>query len=198
MTYDVPALTIHYVLQSLGDSSGAYYESLLTEAGLSRFLQHVPEATWEPVATRAELVALFAAVYHTLGPVLTRNFLRTWGRFTGNNFAQTEIAQAMKAEADQVPPDARLAWFVHALADFSARTWAPHILSEDAEAWYCEMDPCPVCLQIRGATQPICGDVEGMYSTLAQHIIGRRVVVEEVACAAAGAPRCKWAYYKNR
>jgi predicted hydrocarbon binding protein len=35
-----------------------------------------------------------------------------------------------------------------------------------------------------------------MYTPLAKFFIGRRVTIAEVECAAAGAPRCKFAYYK--
>ncbi len=196
MAYEVPAMTIHFMLQTLQESSGAHYEKLLTDAGLTRFLRKLPPENWEPVAEQTELTRLFTAVYHTLGESLTRTFLRNWGQFTGNKFAANPLVADLRAEAQALPPAAQLAWFVQTMATLSARSWAPHILSEDARAWYCEMDPCPVCRDIRGAHGPICGDCEGMYGAMAKHLLGRRVVIEEVACAAAVAARCKWAYYK--
>ena len=196
MAYEVPATTIHFVLLALKESSGAHYEKLLTAAGLTRFLLRLPPDSWELVAERNELTQLFTAVYNTLGEALTRTFLRNWGQFTAHKFAANPLVAELRAEAQALPPEQQLAWFVQTMAAFSARSWAPHIISEDDRAWYCEMDPCPVCRDIRGAHGPICGDCEGMYSAMAKHLLGHRVVIEEVACAAAGAARCKWAYYK--
>ncbi len=104
MAYEVPAMTLHFVLESLQESSGKNNEKLVIAAGLNRFLRNLPPESWEPVAEQAELTRLFTAVYKTLGESLARNFLRTWGQFTGEKLTQTPLMRDLRTAAQAVPP----------------------------------------------------------------------------------------------
>jgi bacteriochlorophyll 4-vinyl reductase len=197
MAEGIPATTIHLVLQSLKSSSGPHYEQILADAGMTRFLDNLPPLGWQPVATRDEFSRMFAAVYERLGESLTRNFLRTWGQMTAQGFLQTEDGKAMLTAAARVPEKDKLAWFAKAMADLSAQAWSTQTLEDAPDAWYFTMDDCPICRHVRGAGAPLCTDVEGLYGAIARQVFGRRLRIAEVACVATGAPRCRFAYYKD-
>jgi bacteriochlorophyll 4-vinyl reductase len=195
MAMDISARTVHAVLHSVQEISGIQYNGLLARAGWSRFAASIPPVSEDLIATRAELERLFANVYPLLGEGLTRLFLRNYGRLLARQILAEDTGPRLQAKAP-TPPEQRLAWFAAAMTQMSTHSWTPATLSDDPHAYYITFERCPLCAGVPNAHAPLCATMEALYSHLAQHLIGRRLRVVEVACAATGAPHCRVALYK--
>ncbi|HMA32831.1 MAG TPA: V4R domain-containing protein [Chloroflexia bacterium] len=196
MAGEVPAYTMRAVLQAMQEVGGRQYASLVTQAGLSRFLQALPADDPAIVASTAELSQLYGIVYNMLGEGATRLLLRNYGTVVAQMGLQMEWGHELAARAAEVPIEQRLAWLVPYLANFLGIAWAPHTASEDAKAWYLATADCPICVEIRGAKAPLCANDEAIYGAIARKVMGRRVHVAEVECLAMGQAHCKLAFYK--
>jgi predicted hydrocarbon binding protein len=184
------------VLQAIQETSGPQYPNILRAAKLNRFIDALPEEGIHPVATREEFERLYSAVYQMLGESLTRLFLRNYGqRMAVQLLANPEMQQRI-AHAATLAPAQRLEAFVHGYAEYSARVWAAIRITQDEQAWYLELEYCPNCAGIHGATAPICQSPVVVFGTLAKAAVGRSVRITELTCAAAGDAHCKFALYK--
>jgi hypothetical protein len=194
--YNVPANTLRMVFQSLASVGGPQYQRVLHDAGLMRFTDTLPPDTFEPLATGEELAGLYAAAYARLGEPLTRLFLRHYGRLLPDRLLNTEWGRQVVIQADQVPFERRLEWFLRELARITAQQRTRLIISEDEWAWYIALERCLICSGIRGVHAPICANGEVNYKGMAERVVGRRMRVIEVECVAMGGPRCKYAFLK--
>ncbi len=188
--------TMHSVLQAVQETSGPQYASILRAAGLTRFIDELPEEGWQPVASREELERLYSTVYQMLGESLTRLFMRNYGHRLAAQLLENPEIQEIIERVSALEPAQRLEAFIREFAPFSNRGWAALQISEDPQAWYLEQKHCPNCAGIHGASAPICQSPVVVYSTLAKAALGRPVQVSEVTCVAAGGSRCKFALTK--
>ena len=140
------------------------------------------------MATREELEHLYSTVYQMLGKSLTRLFMRNYGHRLAAQLLDNPEIQAIIAHVALLAPAQRLEAFIREYAPFSTRGWADLRVSQDQYAWYLEMEHCPNCASIRGASAPICQSPVVLYAALAKAAVGRPVPVTEVTCAAADDP----------
>jgi bacteriochlorophyll 4-vinyl reductase len=197
LAWTIPEQTMWVTLQAITQATGPQAPALLTEAGLGRFLARPPAPeSMQPVATAAELNALYQLLHHKLGDALTRLFHRNCGEIVATGLLQRPEAQRLAAAVPPGPPDVQLRWFAEAFAAWSGRNWAQLTITEDAVACYYTVAVCPACVGITGAQLPLCASATVIYQRLARAWLGRRVRVEEIACAAMGAPHCTYALYK--
>ena len=196
MAGEVTSNTMRVVIQSVQQTSGPQFGLLLRAAGLERFVATLPAADMQFCATGEELVRLFHTVYEMLGEDCTRLFHRNCGVLFAEGTLAGRWGQDMLQRAPQIPAGARLAWFARELAEMAGRAYSPQILTEDATAWYLASEVCYTCLGIHNVSAPLCAAATMMYKGLADKLVGRRVRVAEVTCAAMGAPHCKFALYK--
>ena len=198
MEMNIPARTVYAVLHAVQEISGQQYAHLLQMAGWSRFQRGIPAPSNALIATRAELEQLFSSVYTLLGEGLMRLFLRNYGRLLGEQILANPTAGGVVALWAAIPPAERqLAAFVGVAAQISNRFWATTTRSEDAQAYYLAYTDCPLCRGVPHAGAPLCATTEALYRLLAKELLGYRLQVVEIECAATGAPRCKVAFYKE-
>jgi predicted hydrocarbon binding protein len=190
----VAGLVLRTVLLAMQETSGPQYPHLLRAAGLSRFIDTMPDASWEPAATKAELERLFAKVYELLGEPITRLFMRNYGQRLAPQVLANPELQALLRRAAALPPEQRLAAFLQEFAPW--QRWAVIHMSQDPHAWYLELEHCPYCAGIHGATAPLCQGATVLYAALTKAATGRTVHVTEITCAAAGDSHCKFAVTK--
>jgi bacteriochlorophyll 4-vinyl reductase len=190
----VPGMVMRTVLLATHETSGPQYPHLLRAAGLNRFIDAMPDGGWEPVATKTELERLYAAVYTMLGEPITRLFMRNYGQRLAPQVLENPELQEIIRRVTALPPEQRLAAF---LQDYITwQRWAVIHITQDQQAWYLELDHCPYCAGIHGATAPLCQGAAVLYATLTKAATGRTIQVTETACVAAGAPHCKFAVTK--
>jgi hypothetical protein len=106
------------------------------------------------------------------------------------------VGQGLIAGSAAIPISDRMGWLMQQSAAQSARSGIPLHITEDATCWYEEPEVCYICAGIRGVQAPICMMRESFGRRVAEQVMGRRVRVVEVACAAMGAPHCKFAVWK--
>jgi hypothetical protein len=196
MTRYIGSNLLRGTLQAVKRASGPQYAQILEQAGMLRYLDTLPPPDESPSVTPEEYSRLPAAVFSMLGEHLTRLFLRNLGTLGATRMQQGPLVPKWAAQAAGVPPDQRLAWFVQWAAATNERIWTHSPVTEDADAWYITMDVCANCLGIHNVSEPICANSTYLYMGLAEPIIGQKVRVTEVECAAMGAPHCKFAFYK--
>jgi hypothetical protein len=197
MAMDVRARTVRAVLRAVREVSGPLYNQLLAKAGWARFQgDELPPESDDLIATRDELETLFANVYGMVGEGPTRLFLRNYGQLLATQIMDSTLGRARAQEATTIPPDQRVRWFANSMALMSERSWTPTTLTEDDTAFYLTYERCPLCAGAQGATVPLCTAMDPMYSNLAKQLIGQRLRVAELECAAMGAAHCKVAIYK--
>lgn len=197
MVQTVPEQTVALVLHVIQELAGPQADPLLTQAGLGRFLTAPPQLnSMRPVASQEELIRLFQAIYRMLGEDLTRLFMRNFGDRTVTALLPLPEIQQMCAAARNRPPEQQMRAFTDALAKWTARGWAPGVITEDAAAFYFAYEVCYACYGITGAKRPLCAAGDVIFGRLAQEALGRRVRVSEVECVAAGGAQCRYAIYK--
>ena len=172
------------------------YQDLLTTAGLGRFVHTPPVPTPEIAATEEEFARLFQQIYQMLGENIMRTMMRNWGTALGPIITGSDLVQVADQERAQNPPADLFRWAVEKSTMITDIFWAPVELSEDAGAYYVTMLRCPICLQIRGAREPVCTNATSIYAALLQHFTGRRVAIREIKCGAQGAEACVYAITK--
>jgi bacteriochlorophyll 4-vinyl reductase len=192
----VPGLVMRTVLLATQETSGPQYPHLLRAAGLSRFINAMPDGGWDPVATKTELERLYATVYEMLGEPITRLFMRNYGQRLATQLLENRELQEIIRRAAALPPEQRLEAFLKEFAPFSARGWTAIRITQDPQTWYLELEHCPYCAGIHGATSPLCQGATVLYATLTKAATGRTMQVTETTCVAAGAPHCKFAVTK--
>jgi bacteriochlorophyll 4-vinyl reductase len=197
LRWTIPEETMWVTMQAITQAAGPQAPALLTEAGLGRFLNQPPTpGSMQLVATVEELNLLYQVIHRKLGDALTRLFHRNCGEIVATGLLQRPEAQRLAAAVPPGPPDVQLRWFADAFAAWSSRNWAQLTVTEDAVACYYTVGVCPACTGISGAQLPLCASATVIYQRLMRTWLGRRVRVEEIACAAMGAPHCVYALYK--
>lgn len=191
---EVPGMVMRTVLLATHESSGPQYPHLLRAAGLSRFIDALPAMSGELVATKTELERLYAAVYAMLGEPITRLFMRNYGQRLAPQVLENPELQEIIGRAAALPPEQRLTAFLQEFVPW--QRWAVIHITQDQHAWYLELEHCPYCAGIHGATAPLCQGATVLYATLTKAATGRTMQVTEVACVAAGDPHCKFAVTK--
>ena len=197
MTGQIPARTMRLTLQTMKENSGSQYGHLLAAAGLARYSDMLPPDDWTPSATSAELAELYHTVYTMLGESLTRLFLRNYGQGLARAVLEQKWGQAMLAQAPNIPASQRVHWFVDKWLAHTGQHWTLMTVAQDSVAWYLTPEFCQYCARISGVSAPLCAATEVMLRTVAEKIVGWRVRVVEIECAAMGAPHCKYAIYKD-
>jgi bacteriochlorophyll 4-vinyl reductase len=198
-TSDAPisGSSMRAMLLALQKVAGRNYETLLTTAGLTRYLAALPPADQSPAATEQEVARLYTGVYQILGEALTRLFHRNLGETYAAGIIQNPAHQAMRGRIQAAPREQQLALFAQETSRLIDRAWPGVLHSEDSTAWYWTIDQCVICAGVQHAGAPICGQLPALVSGLARALLGRRVRVAEVECRAQGASACRFAIYKD-
>jgi hypothetical protein len=202
----IPGFTLHVILEAARTTSGKQFPHVLERAGLGRFIERSPPPTNQLVATPLEMKRLFTQFYEVLGEPLTRLAFRTWGKEIANYVLAPQLwGDDLRARVLSRPPEQQLGALIYAIGELGNAYWSPTEMSEDAAAWYMTLTPCTICLGIceLAATLPaanrpttaLCTNLEGAIPAIVYQVLKRRVGVAEVACAAAGAPHCRYAIY---
>ena len=197
MMGQIPARTMRLTLQTMKENSGSQYGHLLAAAGLARYSEMLPPDDWTPSATVDELAELYHTVYNMLGESLTRLFLRNYGQGLARTLLDQEWGQAMLAQAPAIPATQRVHWFVDKWLAHTGQHWTLMTVVQDEAAWYLTPELCHYCAGITGVSAPLCAATEVMLRTVAEKIVGWRVRVVEIECAAMGSRHCKYAIYKD-
>lgn len=193
---DLAAQTSRLVLETLQQVSGPQYAKLLQQAGLERFLASGPLMQTPTPLTVTEIQQLLQTVWSQLGEDLFRLYEQNMGKGMARGFVQGPVGAQLRAGAQTLPPDQRLAWAVRTFYGQMVASRSHSTLQEHPDAWHLRFEPCLACLGITGAQAPICASVAIVTQQLLAHAVESRVKVTEIACHAQGAATCVFAITK--
>jgi predicted hydrocarbon binding protein len=142
--------------------------------------------------TTSQLANVYAVVHRHLGETLTRLFLTNYGNKMGPMLVDHPTVKSLAQKSKAIPAAGRAAWAIQETCGFLNTIWANVQVREDPQAWYLEVDHCPICAGIRGATAPICASSEIIYTVILRAVGGQWPTFKEVACRAQGNPVCSY------
>ncbi len=184
--------TIRCVLEAMRELDPSESHSLLAAAGLSRLKSHDLTDTAPPVVRTSELARLYGTVYRMMGEPVMRVFLANYAwRMEPMLLKHPEVVR-LREKGKTIPPAQIRSWAARQLPQLLGAIWASVNLEEDPAAYYLVVERCPICIDIRKASRPICHSSECLYSAFARAITGQRLTLTEVACRAQGAPACSF------
>ncbi|HMA34833.1 MAG TPA: 4-vinyl reductase [Chloroflexia bacterium] len=196
MAYSISGSVARVVLTALQEISGPQYTKILQESGLERYSTALPPEGEAPVISEGEMVRFQQTVYRMLGEDLLRLFRRNFGQASAQALAHGPWGAQIRAQIAGIPADRQMGWLVAQYVALAETMGGRYELTEDATAWYMDAITCLECLDLHGAKAPICATLTAVLKGLGDQILGRRIRVEEIACRAVGAPRCKRVIYK--
>jgi hypothetical protein len=196
-THDqVVAAALRLILLGIKDVAGNQFPKILESVELSQYVADLPPDDDSPTISRSKVGQLYAASRQVLGETMLRQILLKSGHRLPDLIMAGPAGQEMKALTAQVPASERLGAAIRVLAEKGAELWAEMTFSEDKDYYYLEVSYCSTCSEIRGAREPVCANIEYALGMLARALSGGRVFALEIACAAVGAPRCKYRFRK--
>lgn len=202
MTPSAPALdledkplanfTSRNVLETLRELNPGEVQSLLRDAQLERLLTADLRDGAPPAVRTSELARLYATMHRLMGETLTRIFLSNYGHKMAPLLLQHPELQKKVEAARALAGAERLGFSVSEVQRFLNAVWADVAVREDAEAYYLEVERCPICALIRGTHAPICASSEFIYTALLRAVSGMRISAIEIGCRAQGGRCCSY------
>jgi predicted hydrocarbon binding protein len=170
---------------------------LLRQAGLSRYVEQPPPADETPAATVEAYARLLAKAYEALGAQRARSIFFRVGEQSAAKARRLRPGQTALAGTGLrlLPEGRRLRLILERLAEQAERLYGtPHHLVEEESAFFVELPDCPHCAGIapQQATQPVCHVPVGAIAETVAWAMGRKHLVEEVACIALGDEVCRF------
>jgi len=184
--------SIRLMLETLREIRPAGVDELLSEAGLA-WLKGADLGDASPALVKtSQLAKVYAVVHQHLGETLTRLFLTNYGNKMAPMLLEHPTVKSLAQKSKTLPAAGRAGWAIKETCAFLNTIWANVQMREDPGAWYLEVDQCPICAGIQGASAPICASSEIIYTTLLRAIGGQWPTFKEVACRAQGSPLCSY------
>ncbi|MGD8626916.1 MAG: 4-vinyl reductase [Anaerolineae bacterium] len=188
------AVLVAQIEETLGRRSS---KVLLRQAGLSRHAEPSSPGDEIPGVTVEEYARLLAKAYEALDPQRAPSIFFQAGKQSAIEMRRQRPAQSALAGTALrlLPADRRLRRILERLAEEGETLYGtPHHLREETGAFFVELANCPHCAGFapRQARQPVCHLAMGTMAETVTWAMGRKHLVEEVACIALGAEACRF------
>lgn len=171
---------------ALADRVGAVRADAIVWRAVGRHLDQMPTA----LVDEAEVIALVHELRETMSPEARAAVLRDAGRRTAEYLLAHRIPRSVRWVLHRMPSAlalrllllavARHSWTFAGTAEVRVSLRAPITLA---------LARCPMCRGLRSAT-PCCDFYVGTLQHLVRRLVAPDATVDEVACAASGAPAC--------
>lgn len=198
----IPSLLLHILFTQIDELMGRRsLIMLLRQADLSQYIDNVPPMDDTPSITVEQYSSLLASIYDIFGTRGARPIFLQGGRLGAVEIRKQRPAQfAVAGTALKLLPAARRMQLVlERLAEQGEELYGtPHYLEEEENAFIIEMPDCPYCSEIarrraapaKPVTRPVCHIPLAAVAEMVEWAMGRKHLVEEVACIALGDPAC--------
>lgn len=190
--YKISGVYLRGVLSGLRKITGQQYSALLEKVGLGHFSQRYPPATFETVASGAQLIDMLQAVRDLIGPVVFKFFYSNLGRGFGQAMATLPQLQPRKAEFAN--SQIGLLELVTFIDDFHYQAMGGRIETvpePGSDKLMLIFRDCIYCAGHPPSGVPVCVNVPAMYKQLLLELTGKRFQVTETYCGAMeGSPDC--------
>jgi len=183
--YNISGVYLRGVLAGLRKITGQQYTVLLEKVGLGHFSQKYPPATFETVATGAQLIEMLQAVRDLTGPVVFKFFYSNLGRGFGQ--AMATLPQLQPKKEAYAKSQISLLELITFIDDFHYQTTGGRI-ETISEAGSSKLTlvfrDCIYCAGHHHSEVPVCVNVPAMYKQLLLEVTGKRYQVTEIRCGA--------------
>ena len=178
------------LIEALGETEGApAVRRIFQTARLEAYLFEPPT----DMVDERDVARLHGALHDDLGDARARAVGRIAGRLTADYLLSRRIPRPAQGMLRCLPAGlasralaaaiAKNAWTFVGTGAFSAAHGSPTTFT---------IRDCPIC-RGRGSAQPYCDFYAATFERLYARLVAPRVRVDEVACAATGAPACVFA-----
>ena len=200
----IPSLLMNILITQVDETMGR--RSLLTllrQAELTQFADHIPPLDETPCITVAKYSRFLALVYDIFGARDAQPIFQRCGRLGAAEIRRqrpTKFALAVTA-LKLLPAANRMQFILSRLVEQDQELYGTsHILYDEGDAFVIEMPGCPYCSEIarhsvacnRPVTKPVCHIPLAAIDEMVEWITGWKYLVEEIECVAAGAPACRF------
>ena len=200
----IPSLLMNILLTQVEEIMGR--RSLLTllrQAELTHYADHVPPLDETPSITVAHYSSFLALIYSIFGASGAKPIFLRGGRLGAAEIRRQRPSQfALAGTAVKLLPAAKRMQFVLSrLAEQGQDLYGtPHILHDEGNAFVIEMPGCPYCGEItrrsiaqnKPVTKPVCHIPLAVIDEMVEWITGGKHLVEETDCVATGAKACRF------
>jgi len=201
----IPARILRILVEQVRElMGGRTLRVLFAQAGLPRYDDdHLPPMDDSPSVTVAEYSRVLTAMRKIFGERGARPLMLKGGKTAFEEIRQANPARyaVIGAALKVLPAPKRIHLALMRLLEEAQEFYGnEYRLTEEKDAFFVEILDCPYCTEERrefAATgqlaykKPICLIPVGAYTALVQWAAGRPHRVEEIACAALGAPHCR-------
>ena len=185
--YNVSGVYLRGYLAGLRKLTGYQYARLLTQAGLSQFIQKYPPTDLTPVAKGQQLIALNKAVNQAINDDLFDLFSRNLGREFGRSAAANPVYQAAAQEAGPITDPASFRRLLEKIIPLNLGTMNEPVSLEQnssSDGLILIYQGCIYCSHRTKTEKPACSGVSAYYKELLLALTGQRFQVDEVSCGA--------------
>jgi hypothetical protein len=200
----IPSLLLNILLAQVEEMMGRRsLIMLLRQAGLAEYVDDVPPKDDSPSILIDQYSSLLANIYEIFGAKGSLPIFARGGRLGAIEIRRQRPAQfAVTGTALKLLPSARRMQLVldRLIQQGEELYGSPHLLHEEANAFFIEMPDCPYCAEItrrsrvdkRPVARPVCHIPVAAVSEMVEWATGQKHLVEEVDCIALGAPACRF------
>lgn len=190
---DVPGRVGPNAISRVGEALDALHgrpttEAIFARAGLTGYLDAWPEA----MVDENEVAALYRALADRLPEAQFRAVARDAGRRAGDYLLAYRVPKAVQALLKPAPAPLAARVLLQAIGKH-AWTFAGSGTFQAAAGRPCTVTirGCPLVRELQAAT-PVCDLYAAIFERLFAALVSPRAQVRETACAAAGAPHCRF------
>jgi bacteriochlorophyll 4-vinyl reductase len=199
----IPSLMLRTLLSQVDQMLGhRSLIRLLRQAGLDEFADRFPPQDTTPSISVEAWSRLLADVYDIFGAGAAQAVFVQAGHLAAAEMRRQRAPQlAITGTALRLlPVDRRIRLVLEAFAGQSEETFGtPHYLYEGPDGYQVEMPDCPHCAEIsrrrsaenRSLDRPFCHFAAATLAETLEWALGRRCLVEEIACIATGHATCR-------
>jgi len=203
---EIPSLFLDILLSQVDRMLGhRSLNRLLRRAGLTEFAGRLPPEDGTPGITVETWSNVLADIYDTFGAEAAQSVFLEAGRLAAVEVRRQQAPQwTITATALRLlPVERRIRLVLEGFAEQSEAAFgAPHYLYAGPDGYQVEIPDCPHCAEIsrrcaaeqRRLDRPFCDIVAAGLGETLEWALGRRCLVEEVSCIAAGQASCRFRF----
>jgi predicted hydrocarbon binding protein len=200
----IPSLLLNILFAQVDETMGhRSLIMLLRQAGLTKYIDHIPPMDDSPSCTVGEYSRLLSSIYGIFGAQGARSIFLRAGWLGAAELRRQRPAQfVVSGMALKLLPTAkRMQLVLDRLANQSEEMYgATYNLTEETDAFFLEIDDCPYCVEItqhhtaqhKPISKPVCHTPVAIIEETVEWATDQKHLVEEVACIAMGDPVCRF------
>ncbi len=198
--HQIPSSLACIIFDSVREQMGENgLKLLLRQAGLERYIDNPPEDNDSPSIAMDEFKRAFRAVHRVFGEKAARPLLLRWGELTFTYALENKprLFGLVGPVTKLMTQEQKERFILKRVLKESENLYnVPHIMTEDSEYFYVEIQNCFYCGDM-DTDIPICHSPKGSWLAMMRWITGKEHEITEIACQAMGDESCTFRIKKE-